>query len=87
MSLDAQYILRYEGGYFSDHRHPSTKDIKYLEENFGGEVVDISGFRSNYYWDKPKHKLLPEQIDKLVADQVLECEDAGFWVIVKEPTY
>jgi hypothetical protein len=83
MSLDAVYILSYYNlGYIEPT--PMQIDVRYLEENFGGkcEYIDCS----TIYYDKPKYTLLPEQIEKLLADQILERKDCELWtILIKEP--
>lgn len=79
MSLDARYILVYDSLY-DEKTHPRHKDIKFLEEKYGGEFVIFDNGNS-VFWDKPKHTLLPEEIKRLNADQVLEKKDCELWEI------
>lgn len=83
MSLDARYILKYDILPYVAPT-PQDKDKKYLEEKYGGEVVKFDNYES-YYYDKPKYTLLPEDLDALRADQVLECTDNDdVWKIVRQ---
>lgn len=80
MSLDARYLLVYETlGYVGET--PMEKDIHYLQSNYGGsfEYVDCT----SVFWDKPKYILLPNELEKLYADQILERRDGELWKIVK----
>ncbi len=80
MSLDARYLLVYDDlGYISPT--PPEKDIQYLEEKYGGKVIHLEGH--TYFWDKPKHTLLDEEIKNLHADQVIERRDCELWEIRK----
>jgi hypothetical protein len=80
MSLDANYLLCYDNlGYISPT--PMEKDTTYLKEKYGGEFHFITD--TNIYWSKPKYTLLPDEIESLMADQVLERKDCELWEIVK----
>jgi hypothetical protein len=81
MSLDARYILKYENlPYLSPT--PQEKDKLFLEKTYGGEVIKFDIYES-YYYKKPKYVLMSEDVEKLLADQILECQDCSFWKIIK----
>lgn len=80
MSSDGKYILAYECQPYLKPT-PMEDDKNYIEKEFGGEVIIISEFL--LYWEKPKYQLDYDVIKKLYADQVFECLDCGYWVIVK----
>ena len=77
MSLDARYILQYDTQAYIPPT-PMDKDKNFLESEYGGECVQI-GSEFTVFWDKPKYTLLPEDVEKLMADQVLELLDGGIW--------
>jgi len=80
MSSDGYYLLAYDiHGYLEPT--PQKRDIRFLEETYGGECQRITEYLT--YWEKPKYCLLPEVIDQLHADQVIERINADDWKIVK----
>ncbi len=81
MSLDANYILSYDHqGYVEPT--PMQRDMEYLEKEYGGAfTVFDDGY--SIFWEKPKYTLLPEELKKLMADQVLEKRDCEMWRIIK----
>ena len=80
MSLDARYILCYENLPYIEH--PREKDIKFLNEKYGG-YFDVFDCGNSVYWDKPKHTLPSEEIESLLAGRILEKRDCELWEIVK----
>lgn len=80
MSTDAKYLLVYDMLPYASPS-PMEKDIAYLEEKYGGKIIHLEGY--TYFWDKPKHTLLEEEIEKLHADQVIERQDDLLWEIRK----
>lgn len=80
MSLDAEYILDYFSQECIDPK-PWDIDKKYLEETHGGHVVKVA--YDVFYYEKPKHRLLPEDIKQLNADRVLEKIDCDLFEIIK----
>ncbi len=80
MSYDARYIFVYDDlGYLPPT--PMEKDIEYLKEKYGGEFIRFE--ETSTFWDKPKYTLLDEELEKLLADQVLERGDGEIWEIIK----
>lgn len=71
MSLDAKYILIYDL-----HALPSAclSDAEWLYNTFGGQYVIFDNHHC-LFWDKPKYKLLPDDISKLECSQLFECDD------------
>lgn len=81
MSLDARYILSYDNLPYVE-TSPIVKDMSYLNDKFGGEFI-IFDSGNSVFWDKPKYTLSPEDIENLMADQVLEKKDCELWSILK----
>ena len=80
MSTDAIYILAYNGlNYFEPT--PMRRDMNYLKDKFGGLFSEISD--CSILWDKPKYTLPTEELQNLLADQVLERRDCELWEIIK----
>jgi len=79
MSLDAEYILYY---CLLDDSSTMEKDKQFLKNEYGGYFFDFSYGRS-FYWEKPKHLLLPEDLGKLGANQILEKQDCDIWRQIK----
>lgn len=81
MSLDASYILVYDVlGYVEPH--PAHIDYLYLYEEYGG-YFNFFNHGYSVYWEKPKYLLPREDLEKLLADQVLERKDGERWEIIK----
>lgn len=79
MSTDANYIFDYySNGYISPT--PMERDIKYLEEKYGGYFTYMSC--STIFWEKPKYFLDPDEYKNLCADKILEKSDCELFEIV-----
>lgn len=83
MSADGRYILKYD---VQDYKEPTPmqKDIKYLTEKYGGKIhqmYDDINYLAEYelFYEKPKYKLIPEDIQELKADQILESVQGENW--------
>ncbi len=79
MSLDAEYIFHYDSLPIN-YKDMMNKDINYLKDKYGGCFVEFS---TNFYWEKPKYTLLPEEIKNLHSDQILQKKDMELWEIIK----
>ena len=80
MSSDSYYLLSYDIQSYTEPT-PQKKDIRFLEENYGGKCERVTEYLT--YWEKPKYCLLPEVIERLYAEQVIERINADIWKIVK----
>lgn len=81
MSLDASYILVYDALGYGEPT-PMKRDMEYLKNKHGGEFDIFDGGYSIFWW-KPKYTLLDEDIQDLMADQILERRDCERWEIIK----
>lgn len=80
MSLDANYLLVYDNLSYASPT-PMAKDIEYLETLHGGHFEFVQA--TTVYWEKPKYRLHPNEVQCLLADQVIERLDCERWEIIK----
>lgn len=79
MSMDGTYFLKYETQDYTKPT-PMERDKRTIREQSPDvEFIDLE-YGWVIYFEMPKYTLLPETIDKLLADQVFESCDGALFI-------